>query len=110
MEQVNESIAYNDPELVATRCYVESPFYGENAIYFGGFDPNGFLSTHKAWIYKKIDTLVGDFNNDGIINILDVIQLVNIVLENEYDSIVDLNEDGIINILDIVQLVNIILD
>ena len=110
LEEVNESISFNDSELVATRCYVKSPFNNENAIYFGGFDPNGFLSTNKAWIYKKINTLNGDFNNDGIINILDVVQLVNIVLLNEYSDNVDMNQDGIINILDIVQLVNIILN
>ena len=110
LEEINEAILFDNPPLVATRCYVESPFPNENAIYFGGFDPNGFLSTNKAWIYKKINTLNGDFNNDGIINILDVVQLVNIVLANEYDSSLDMNEDGIINILDIVQLVNIILN
>ena len=103
LEEVNESTAHDDPELVATRCYVKSPFSGENAIYFGGFDPNGYLSTNKAWIYKKINTLEGDFNDDGII------YLVNIILENEYNDNVDLNDDGIVNILDIVQLVNIIL-
>jgi hypothetical protein len=97
-------------DIDATRCYVESPFNTENAIYFGGFDPNGFLSTNKAWIYKKINFLNGDFNNDGIINILDVVQLVNIILINEYNDTVDMNEDGIVNILDIVQLVNIILN
>ena len=110
LEEINESISFNDPELVATRCYVESPFPNENAIYFGGFDPNGFLSTNKAWIYKKINTLSGDINSDGIINVLDVIQLVNIILINEYLETGDLNEDEIINILDIIQLVNIILN
>jgi len=110
LEEVNESISFTDSELVATRCYVESPFNNENAIYFGGFDPNGFLSTNKAWIYKKINTLNGDLNNDGIVNILDVVQLVNIVLINEYNNNVDMNQDGVVNILDIVQLVNIILN
>ena len=110
LEEINESISFNDPELVATRCYVESPFPNENAIYFGGFDPNGFLSTNKAWIYKKINTLSGDINSDGIINVLDVIQLVNIILINEYFQIGDLNGDEIINILDVIQLVNIILN
>jgi len=32
-----------------------------------------------------------------------------LILSNEYSEIVDLNEDGNINILDIVALVNIIL-
>jgi len=110
LEEVNESISFNDSELVATRCYVESPFNNENAIYFGGFDPNGFLSTNKAWIYKKINTLNGDLNGDGIVNVLDIVQTVNLVLTNEYEENGDLNEDGIVNILDIVQLVNIILN
>ena len=52
----------------------------------------------------------GDFNNDGIIDILDIIQIVGFVLENEYDSTIDFNNDGIIDVLDIVQLINIILD
>ena len=52
----------------------------------------------------------GDSNNDGILNILDVVQLVNIVLINEYNNNVDMNQDGIVNVLDIVQLVNIILN
>ena len=28
-------------------------FVGERAIYFGGHDPNGFVSTDMAWIYKR---------------------------------------------------------
>ena len=55
-------------------------------------------------------TVIGDINSDGLINILDVVQVVNLILANEYDDNGDLNEDGIINILDIVQLVNIILN
>ena len=109
LEEVNESISFNDSELVATRCYVESPFNNENAIYFGGFDPNGFLSTNKAWVYKKINTFDGDLNGDGIVNILDIVQTVNLVLTNQYEENSDLNEDGIVNVLDIVQLVNIVL-
>ena len=104
------TVSINDSELVATRCYVKSPFNNENAIYFGGFDPNGFLTTNKAWIYKKINTLNGDLNGDGIVNVLDVVQIVNLVLTNEYEENGDLNEDGIVNVLDIVQLVNIVLN
>ena len=32
---------------------MKSPFDNENAIYYGGFDPNGFSSINQAWIYKK---------------------------------------------------------
>ena len=54
-------------------------------------------------------TITGDVNNDGIINVLDIVQTVSLILVSEYEENSDLNEDGIINILDIVQLVNIIL-
>ena len=92
---INGYISFNDPPLVATRCYVESPFPGENSIYFGGFDPNGFISTNRAWIYKKINTAIGDINGDGGLNILDVIQLIDIILDNEYLQNGDINQDDI---------------
>ena len=51
---------------------------------------------------------LGDINEDGEINIQDVILLVNLVLNNEYDDLADMNGDNIVNVIDIVQLVNII--
>ena len=53
IEEINGTIGSNDTALVANRCYVTSPFQGESAIYFGGFDPNSNTSTNMAWVYKK---------------------------------------------------------
>ena len=55
-------------------------------------------------------TVNGDVNEDGFVNVLDIVQTVNLVLTNEYEENSDLNEDGIVNVLDIVQLVNLILN
>jgi hypothetical protein len=57
------------------------------------------------------DTLMlGDINNDEILDILDIVILVNIVLGySEEVPQADVNEDGLINVLDVVILVNIIL-
>ena len=53
--------------------------------------------------------IIGDLNNDGMVNILDVINLANAVLSQDNEnSLFDINEDGYINILDIISLVNII--
>ena len=61
--------------------------------------------------YSEEQAVTGDVNGDGILNILDVVQLVNIVLYgDEYNETADMNEDGILNVLDIVLLVNIILN
>ena len=57
------------------------------------------------------DSIGGDLNYDGIVNILDVVTLVTCVLsDNRCDICFDINYDGEINVIDIVSLVNIILD
>ena len=63
-----------------------------------------------VFLWDFSGSLIGNINDDGIINILDVVVLVNIVLGME-DEIPagDLNSDGMINVLDVVILVNIIL-
>ena len=55
-------------------------------------------------------SILGDVNNDSIVNVQDIIIFVNMILNNQTDSSADLNSDGIVNILDVVQVVNIILD
>ena len=69
-------------------------------------------------INNLIDTtngLLGDINQDSIINVLDIISLINFVLGSNTPTsnemiLADLNEDSIINVLDIVSLVNLILN
>ena len=53
--------------------------------------------------------IIGDVNTDGSVNILDIINVVNLILSNQFDTCADLNSDGSINILDIVNIVNLIL-
>ena len=57
------------------------------------------------------DILPGEINDDGVINVLDEVALVNIVLTGgDYNTAGDLNSDGVNNVLDVVFLVNIILN
>jgi len=59
---------------------------------------------------EKLQYQTGDLNQDGIINILDIIILVNLILDDSpYNELGDLNGDGGLNILDIVTLVQNIL-
>ena len=54
--------------------------------------------------------LLGDINNDEVINVIDVVVLVNMILEgNNQNNNADLNGDGSINVIDVVTLVNLIL-
>lgn len=54
----------------------------------------------------------GDLNEDGQLDVLDVIHLINCIIEINEDNCFqgDLNTDGINNVLDIILLVNIIME
>ena len=53
--------------------------------------------------------LNGDINNDGILNILDIVQMIDMILSNEFSLVADVNEDGFVNVLDVIVMVNILL-
>ena len=53
IEEINDNIGVTDTALIASRCYTSSPFQNESALYFGGFDPNGYTSTNMAWGFKQ---------------------------------------------------------
>ena len=58
---------------------------------------------------------MGDLNEDGSINVLDIVLLVNLIIGSDdasghLHSIADLNIDDVLNVLDIVLLVNVILN
>ena len=45
-----------------------------------------------------------------MINIIDIIMMVSYILDNEYVLYADLNQDGFLNILDVLILTNWILE
>jgi len=55
------------------------------------------------------DFILGDYNGDGVLDVLDVVSLVNGVLSGGYSEPGDMNQDGVLDVLDIVTLVNAIL-
>ena len=56
---------------------------------------------------------MGDLNQDGLINVQDIVLTITIILgapPSDYELCSgDINEDGVIDILDIVLLINLIL-
>ena len=59
--------------------------------------------------FQLEDSIIGDVNDDGEINIFDVVITVNYILLDEFNSDADLNEDEMINIQDIILLLSLIL-
>ena len=54
-----------------------------------------------------------DVNNDGVVNVLDIVSTVNFVMglttpDDQEMCAADINGDGLVNVLDIVAMVNII--
>ena len=60
------------------------------------------------------DVVLGDINNDTLVDVLDIVQLVGIILgtvdPNDFQiEASDINDDSTIDVLDVVILVDIIL-
>ena len=68
------------------------------------------MNNKPCFIDYLLNNLLGDLNEDGILNILDIVQVVTLILESDYESIVDLNYDGNLDVLDIVIMINIVLE
>ena len=67
-------------------------------------------------LYEEVETLVGDINNDGSVNVADVTALVNLFNDKslrEGDRFnlhaADANEDGVVTRSDIQSLIGIVL-
>ena len=75
-------------------------------------DNDGSISDIGANPYNnQYCMLSGDLNNDGTVNVIDIIDLTNCILLNSNCTICfDMNEDNEYNILDILDIVNLIIN
>ncbi len=100
--------------------FVHYQVYGGGHEWFGspwafnwGFNTsqeliNFFLQYQLSdFVNNQLD---GDVNNDSLVNIQDIILIINLILNNEYNDLADINLDQDIDVLDIVLLVSIILN
>jgi hypothetical protein len=82
---------------------------------YAGDDNDSYFDDLFLKVWQDEDCMntgiLGDLNQDDILNILDIIIMVNIILElDDYESLADMNEDGIVNILDVITLINAIME
>ena len=88
-------------------CTPSSCFCDESAGFYGSW----FCTEDCSGGICQLIQLTGDLNNDGLINVIDVVVLVNHILSPaavELDG-TDINNDGAVNVIDVVVLVNMIL-
>ena len=53
--------------------------------------------------------LIGDINNDGEVDVTDVVELIDMVLGGIYDAVGDINGDGEVDVTDVVELIDMVL-
>ena len=62
-----------------------------------------------VYFHESSESVSGDLNGDGIVNVLDVVSIVSVITSGGFSINADLNDDGVVNILDVVSVINIIL-
>ena len=82
-------------------CYGQEQFVNTECI--GQYEINNSYC-------EEIPYELGDLNQDSIINIQDIIIIINLILNAEFDLVADINLDSTVNVLDVIQIVNIILN
>ena len=87
-------------------------FLGENDGEMPDGSIGGFNDFNPPYIVVQYETgEPGDLNQDGEMNILDIMMIVGIILHNSDPTNYqlwagDLNQDGEVNIMDILQIIN----
>jgi len=93
----------------ADQVYLQFKISSDGHVTYDGI----YIDNITVFSYNTANIILGDVNHDGMINVLDIVNIVNIILggsASEEDLLVaDLNGDSEINILDIVILVGIII-
>jgi len=108
--------------LTSITSYITEVFKTEDNAFYGCenitlYVPRSLVDTYKSTAYwnriRKILEMSNqyDVNNDGSIDISDVVSLVNVILSSSTtDDSFDVNGDGHVDISDMVVLVNYILE
>ena len=110
--QENGEILYGDEEylnIIANSTDLTIGQYLGNIIISSNSQSNVLIPVSLEVLDDSL--ILGDINEDGLVNVLDVVSLVNIILNNyDFNQNGDVNQDGFLNVLDVVVLVNIILN
>lgn len=105
-------VSSSDPTVAAARVVnnsiqVVGVKYGTAIITVGSAD--GLAQTDSCFVTVYSDTIKGDVNGDGEVNIADINAVIDMILSGSFEINGDVNADGEINIADINAVINQIL-
>jgi hypothetical protein len=120
---IGDGAFYSCSSLTSITSYITDVFKTENNAFRGCdnatlYVPKGLVDTYKSTAdWSSFSNIVEmsnnqyDVNNDGSVDISDVVALVNAILSSSTtDNSFDVNGDGSVDISDVVSLVNTILN
>ena len=86
----------------------------EEAISLSNATPQISYIQSSITITNSSPVLLGDVNEDGVVNVMDATMLIGAYLNNNTDqlpqAVADVNHDGIINVMDATEIINIYLN
>ncbi len=89
-----------------------TPYYSQNGIWIEPIDT--LDSLYQEWYNNNFIFEIGDINQDNLIDILDIVQIVNFIMGENYTGIEfylsDINNDNTLNIQDVIIMINYILN
>ena len=68
-----------------------------------------YLPSGVFVIYESTGVLLGDVNQDGDVNLLDVSPFVEIITSGEFQNEADVNQDGVVNLIDVSPFVELVI-
>ena len=86
-------------------------YYARCKTTYVDFDGNSHTTAYGpviSFVYREKDTVTGDVNGDGEVNIADVNAIIDMILNDTNDNAGDVNGDGEINIGDVNAVIGII--
>ena len=110
LHSTNNEFSLSDINLENNSISID-PFSNGNQVLIFNTNYDNIESNQISFtIDLDYTDLLGDLNYDGEINVVDAIIIVDMILDEQFDSLADINADESINIIDVVLLIDIILN
>ena len=111
--EANPNLSVADVKSIIAQTAIKDRFTnGPNHYRFG---PNGKIDAMAGMrlVLKRMGYKMGDVNNDGLIDIYDVVMMIDYILTSNVDGFIyemaDLNHDGLVDVVDASMLIDVVL-
>ena len=85
---------------------------GETTVVSGSLSSEGEYIITPSMTYKvtgRNEAILGDMNEDGMLNVMDVTTMIDLAVDKGYATIADMNKDTNLNVLDVTSLIDAVI-